>query len=126
MKVTAECRRSGKWWAIEVRPTGRLTQPLFTQARRLEQVPEVVADAVALALDIDESDVDVVVEAHTDEDTLVAHARAAREEADRAADLASAKMREAARCLIADQYTVRDAGRLLGVSPQRVSQLVDA
>jgi predicted RNase H-like HicB family nuclease len=122
MKITAIAERSGGWWAIRVPEI----PGVFSQARRLEQVADMAADAAALMLDQDPADFEVTVEAHTPEDSLIAQARAAREDADRAAELASAKMREAARCLIADEYTVRDAGRLLGVSPQRVSQLVDA
>lgn len=122
MKITAIAERSGGWWAVRIPEV----PGTFTQARRLEQVPGMAAESAALMLDRDPADFEVTVEAHTNEDSLVAQARAAREEADRAAEIASAKMREAAKCLIADELTVRDAGRLLGVSPQRISQLVDA
>lgn len=43
MKATANATRQGGWWAIEVREI----PGLFTQARRLEQVPEMVIDAAA-------------------------------------------------------------------------------
>jgi hypothetical protein len=43
MGYTAEARRSGEWWAVRV-----LEVPgAFTQAKRLDQVPEMAADAVA-------------------------------------------------------------------------------
>lgn len=122
MKVTAQARRSGGWWAIAVPEV----DGVFTQARRLDQVPEQVADAVATMLDIDAADVEVVVEAETVADDVVARARAARAAAEAANGEAAAAMREAAAALIAQDFTVRDAGVLLGVSPQRVSQLVAA
>ena len=44
MKVTAKATRSGNWWAVEVPEI----PGLFTQARRLEQVAAMVADAAAM------------------------------------------------------------------------------
>ena len=44
MKVTAQATRSGKWWAVEVPEI----PGLFTQARRLDQVVEAVADAASM------------------------------------------------------------------------------
>lgn len=44
MDVTATATRSGDWWAVEVAEI----PGLFTQAKRLEQIPELVADAAAL------------------------------------------------------------------------------
>jgi hypothetical protein len=43
MKVTAQARRTGDWWAVEVPEV----DDVFTQANRLDQVPAMVADAVA-------------------------------------------------------------------------------
>lgn len=48
MRVTAAVTRSGRWWAIDVPEV----PGVFTQARRLDQVPAMAADAVALMLDI--------------------------------------------------------------------------
>jgi hypothetical protein len=47
MRVTAT--RSGDWWAIEAEHDG---QPIFTQAKRLDQVEGLVRDAFA-TLDVD-------------------------------------------------------------------------
>lgn len=44
MHVTATATRSEDWWAIEVPEI----PGLFTQAKRLEEVPELVRDAAAL------------------------------------------------------------------------------
>jgi hypothetical protein len=43
--VTAVCVRAGEWWAVTVPEVAGG----FTQARRLDQVPELVADLVQLA-----------------------------------------------------------------------------
>lgn len=60
MNVTATVRRSGDWWAIEVPEVAGV----FTQAKRLEQVPAMAADAVAVAvmLDIDPDQVNVTMD----------------------------------------------------------------
>lgn len=120
MKITAIARRSGRWWAVEVPEV----EGVYTQARRLDQVADMAAEAAALMLDIDESDIEVTVTPHTSKDSIIAQAREAREAADRAADEASRVMRAAARELVSDGMTVRDVGRVMGISHQRVSQLV--
>jgi hypothetical protein len=52
--------------------------------------------------------------------TKARRARAKLVEAEQSAEKATV---EAAKALVAKGYTVRDAGKLLGISPQRVSQL---
>jgi len=118
---TAVAERAGGWWAVRVRE-----QPgVFTQAKRLEQVESMVRDALAALLAVDPGSFDVeVVEVLPDavaED--VRQARQAREQAGRAQADADAAMRRAAARLARSGLTVRDIGRILGVSPQRVSQL---
>lgn len=60
MRVTARAQRSGDWWAVEVPEV----PGVFTQARRLDEIPAMVADAVALVASVsaDEVDVEVVVD----------------------------------------------------------------
>ncbi len=114
---TAVCRRSGNWWAVSIREL----KGVHTQARRLDQVPDMARDAIALMLEADPGEVQVTVEPEMPapvEDALAAR-RAARE-AERAAEEATAI---AARQLLDEGYTIRDAGRLLGLSPQRISQI---
>ena len=43
MEVTAVCRRSGNWWAVEIPEV----EGAFTQARRLDQVADMAADGAA-------------------------------------------------------------------------------
>lgn len=47
MELTAHCRRSGHWWAVEVPEI----PGLYTQARKLSQVKMMVLDAAALLTD---------------------------------------------------------------------------
>ena len=120
MNITAVAQRFGGWWAVHIPEV----DGAFTQTRRLDQVADMAAEAVAMILGLDPSTIDVTVEPHTGKDSLIAQAREARDAADRAADEASRVMRQTAREPVADGLTVRDVGRVMGVSHQRVSQLV--
>lgn len=125
MEVTAKVQRSGDWWAIEVPEV----PGVFTQAKRLDQVSDAVADAVATMLDQDPANVAVTIEpvlsAEVTEVVKAARARSAT--ARQAADEASRTMREAVAVLRSDEHlTARDAARILGITHQRVSQLENA
>jgi predicted RNase H-like HicB family nuclease len=119
---TAQCRRVGDWWAIDVPEVPRL----HTQARRLDQVEGMARDAIALLLDVPDDSFDVVVQPVLPQRLKieVERVRRLREEADaiqREATFASTKA-------VADlaskaHLTVRDIGRILGISHQRVDQL---
>ncbi|HSV67996.1 MAG TPA: transcriptional regulator [Mycobacteriales bacterium] len=120
-RYTAVAERSGGWWAVRV-----LQQPgVFTQAKRLDQVEAMVRDALAAFLNLDPSSFDVEVVEVLPETVAddVRQARQARQQATRAQADADAAMRRAAARLVRSGLTVRDIGRVLGVSPQRVSQL---
>jgi predicted RNase H-like HicB family nuclease len=116
-RYTAVCRRSGGWWAISI-PQIR---GVHTQARRLDQAADMARDAIALMLDVpaDSFDVDVRPEVPDEVDA----ARHARRRADDAGQQAAEATRTAVQSLLASGYTVRDAGSLLDLSPQRVSQI---
>lgn len=117
MKYTATCVRSGGWWAITVPEI----KGVFSQARRLDQVEEMAREAIALMLDVDPNSFDVDVQPELPKEvTRARKARIALREAEQSADEATVS---AARALLDKGYTVRDAGALLGISAQRVSQL---
>ncbi|MDZ5447780.1 hypothetical protein U2F26_34610 [Micromonospora sp. 4G57] len=117
MKYTVRCARSGAWWAITVPEI----KGVFSQARRLDQVEGMAREAIALMLDVDPHSFDVDVQPDLPEEvTRARKARSALRKAEESADEATVT---AARALLAKGYTVRDAGALLGISPQRVSQL---
>lgn len=122
MKVTAKVTRSGGWWAIEVPEV----PGVFTQSKRLDQVEEMVRDAVALMTDAHPAEIAVElipVLPHDIEDDL----RTARDLANQAAILqaeaSAATRRVVVKLRESEGLSVRDVGRLLKLSPQRVSQL---
>lgn len=122
MKVTAKATRSGEWWAVEVPEF----PGAFTQAKRLDQVADVAAAAVADLAGVDVSEVEVAIEPVLDADVLavVRGARDAAEEAVVVQAKASSAMRDAVTALRVSQHlTTRDAAILLGISHQRVAQL---
>ena len=122
---TARCQRSGDWWAISV-PELR---GVHTQPRRLEKAEAMVRDAIALFLDVPSESFDVRIEPVLPRDLQgkVGRARKVRGEAEvlqREAAIASAEV--AADLVQTAHLTVRDAGRVLGLSHQRITQLLKA
>lgn len=118
----ARAVRDVNWWAVTVPDL----PGVFTQARRLDQVEPMVRDALAVYLDVPGHSFDVSIEVSLphDLDRAVDTARASATKARDAEAQASIAMRSAAVRLKEIGLTVRDAGRVLGVSPQRISQLV--
>ncbi|MFD0741315.1 type II toxin-antitoxin system HicB family antitoxin [Phytohabitans flavus] len=114
---TAVCRRSGDWWAISVPEL----KGVHTQARRLDQAEGMARDAIALMLEVDPATVAVDVRPELPE--VVSHALAARRAARQAEEAAEQATATAVQSLLGDGYTVRDAGALLHLSPQRISQI---
>jgi len=114
---SAACRRSDNWWAISVPEL----KGLHTQARRLDQVAAITQDAIGLMLGVDPATIEVEVYPELPPEALQAlEARRVAREADRAAEQATY---DAVLALLRDGYTVRDTGALLGLSPQRISQI---
>lgn len=113
--------RDGGWWVIDV-PELEVT----TQARRVDQIEHMATDLIAAWLDIEYDAVHVDLEVRIPDNWQreVDHARQLGEAAERAKEAASAEVRKVAHHLRAQGLTVRDVGVVLGVSPQRVSQLL--
>jgi predicted RNase H-like HicB family nuclease len=122
VNVTAVAERSGGWWAVRVPQL----PGVFTQARRLDQVPAMVADAVSAFLDIPSGEVKVEVEPQLAADVRqrLQEARNERLHADQLASAAADKLRQVARSLAHDGLPERDIGSILGVSHQRAHQLL--
>ncbi len=119
---TAVCERVGRWWEITVPELdGRLTQ-----ARRLDQVEEMVRSLVSLIVDIPADSFEVAIQPNLPSSASdeVRQAIELRSEADRTAEAASKATRKAARQLAGMGLTVRDIGATLQLTPQRVSQLL--
>jgi predicted RNase H-like HicB family nuclease len=122
-RYRAVATRSGDWWAITIPEL----PGAFSQCKRLNQVEAMAREVIALMLDSDPADVgDVEVDVHLPDqlaDDLAALRRSERL-ADDARHAATHAQRRAAGQLRAAGLSVRDIGRLLGVSHQRVSQIL--
>ena len=122
---TVSVTRDGKWWMVAVPELDALTQ-----ARRLGDVDTAARELVALETGtaLDEVSIDVHVELAAGDGDLTARVADIRARRDRI-EAEEAKVRADtaafARELAAAQVPVRDIGTLLGVSFQRVSQLVN-
>lgn len=122
-RYRAVATRTDGWWAVEVPDH----PGVFTQARRLDQVPGMVADALAVWLDTDVSPDQVEVEAHAGEfDDAAEEVRAAKAAAEEAREKASAAMRTAVLYGVAAGLPHRDIGVMLGISHQRVGAIARA
>lgn len=118
-RVTA--RRSGDWWALEVPDL----PGVYSQTKRLDRAASQAREAIAVMLDIEPEDVQVKVEpqlAPEVQDVLQAVTRA-RKAAEAAADAEREALRRAASVLTRN-LSQRDAGEVMGVSFQRISQLL--
>jgi predicted RNase H-like HicB family nuclease len=119
---TVQCRRVGDWWAIDVPDVPRL----HTQARRLDQVESMAREAIALLLDIPEDSFDLVLKPVLPRplQAEVARVRRLREKAESIQREATAASADVVLDLASKGHlTVRDIGRILGISHQRVDQL---
>lgn len=120
-EVTAE--RDGRHWFLRVQEL----PGVFSQVRRLDQAESMARDAISafLAIQADSFEVSVAVGLPDDLRRDVANVvdlrgvidRTEREYADLTRSLAT-------RLVQGEGLTVREAGRVLGLSYQRVSQLV--
>lgn len=123
MKITAKARRSEGWWAVEIPEV----DGAFTQAKRLDQVSALAADAVAVLegispdrVEVEAVDYDLGDPAMTRD---IGEAKKLSRDAQRVAENASTAMRAVVRKLRERGLSVRDVGTILQISPQRVSQL---
>lgn len=119
-RYVARVERGDRWWVAHV-PEVRV----HTQARRLDQIEDMVRDAIGLLLEMpaDSFDVEIKIELPDDLEEAVAPARAARSRAEAVMDEANELTRASILRLLDRGLPVRDIGRLLGLSFQRVSQV---
>lgn len=113
--------RSGDWWAITIPDL----LGAFSQCMRLDQVEAMAREAIALMLDIDTDDVgDIEVDVELPDQIAddLAELRRSERLAEDARHTAARAQRRAAERLRASGLSVRDVGRILGISHQRVSQ----
>jgi hypothetical protein len=119
--------REGRWWAVEIPQLGEYA---VTQASRLADVADEARDYIAVTLDVPPSSVDVrVVMDDTphvrDVQTRSEQILAARQQAEELMARAMESSRALARQLTSDGVPLRDVATLVGVSFQRVGQLIE-
>lgn len=121
MRVWARATRSGSWWAVEVPDV----EGAFTQTKRLDQVPAMVADAVSLLTGTPADEIQVDVQPQLDEqlEADLHDLRVLWNEVAAKQHKASLRTREVVATLRGQGLSVRDVGQIIGLSPQRVSQL---
>nr|WP_256982958.1 HicB family toxin-antitoxin system [Rhodococcus sp. 06-418-1B] len=120
-----EVTRDGKWWMIAIPELDALTQ-----ARRIEDVPTMARELIALEAGVALADVaiDQRIELVAGGEDLAARVRTIRDRRARLSEeeaRVQTEMAEFAKELAAADVPVRDIGSLLGVAHQRVSQLVN-
>jgi predicted transcriptional regulator len=122
-EVTAA--RSGQWWSIEASVP---RASVWTQARRMDQIEATVREAIALSLDVtpDSFEINVHIELPEDLREDVEIASVVANIAEIAQDAAAVARRVVALKLQEQGLTVRDIGRVLNLSSQRISQLVSS
>ena len=113
-------QRDGRFWQLRVPAVERSTQAL-----RLDQAESMARDLIAIMTGKPEDSFDVEITTNLDPELtmLISEAALAKAEAAERQKAASVAQRLAVRKLTESGYTVRDTGRLLGLTYQRVAQL---
>jgi hypothetical protein len=114
-------QRSGRTWSLYVPQVDR-----YTQARHLREVDDMARDLIAVMDGIDPGDITLNIDIEMPADVRAHLDKAAelRMRAESVRRQASAEHHAAARALRERGLTVRDIGRILGVSYQRAHQLI--
>lgn len=121
MKVTAQLTRDEGWWSIYVPEVDRTTQ-----ARHLREVKEMASDLAHIMTGTPEAEIEVDVQLPEDLAAAVRELHQAQQAAEEARARAAQAQVTAARALQQRGATLRDIGEVLGVSFQRVHQLVNS
>lgn len=115
----ATAHREGKWWVVEVHGVGT------TQGRSTAEAQRMATDLVAIMkeLPLDQVEVTIEFELSGDLGEEVRRARHEARQAEQAQRRAAEKTRRAVAHMLSTGMSKQDAARILGVSPQRISQL---
>jgi predicted RNase H-like HicB family nuclease len=120
--ATVDRDETGTWIGLVPEVPG-----VVTQSRRLDLLPARLVEATAVFLDVEPEDIELEISNLALPPNLmgaVDRATHLRTVADEAAVGAGAASRAAARALVDEGLSMRDAGALLGLSHQRVGQLI--
>ena len=117
--------RDEGWWIMHARIPRTI---IYTQAKRIDEIEPMIRDAIAGVLDVDLESFAIELIFDLDADVLdqVNRAREASTEAAEVQERASRESRAAVQALRNEGLTLKEAGYFLGVSPQRVAQLLNA
>ena len=117
--------RDQGWWIMHARIPRTI---IYSQAKRVDDVEPMIRDAIAGVLDVDPQSFAIKLTFELDSDVLdqVARAREVSLEAAEVQERASRESRAAVQALRNEGLTLKEAGYFLGVSPQRVAQLLNA
>jgi len=118
---TVTIEREGKYWLVFIDGTTGLTQ-----ARRYEEVTAMAREYVALVENVPVQDVVIGAISVKGASEELAQAIADRQTASALEISATRKIREVAQRLRADSVPLTEIGQILGVSHQRVAQLLQA
>ena len=132
MKPTYQVRvwQEDDWWLARVMAAsdGAQASPLnaLTQARSLARIESMGRDLIATILDADEDAFDVEFEYNLPGGSgdLVCQAKGARAWLEAAQDLWQERSATAVRALAGEGYSLRETAALLGLSHQRVDQIL--
>lgn len=118
---TANVSRDENWWVVTVDEV----PGLFTQAKRLDQIPAMVKDALTLFPELENSPASATIRLAIQGDIgqLSSTVQDVRDQAERAQTISRETMRNAARVLANQGLPYRDIGELLGVSFRRAQKL---
>jgi len=117
----ANVSRDGRFWHIRIPELNRSTQAL-----RYKDVPVMANDLIEIMTGLTTKEFDLHIEVQLPDAVQdhLARAEVLRKEAERKNSEAAKEKRAAVRALLAQGLSQREAGELLGMSFQRVSQLV--
>ena len=122
-EYTVHAKRAGKYWELHVDGVG------VTQARNLQRdADEMIRHYVSMMTGekVDTVTYNLLPEVGGSLDSEAAKARAAARDAEAALNISAKLNRKAARDLRAAGLSGRDAATVLGLTPQRVSQLINS
>ena len=123
MTYTAVYKRDdGDTWAVAIKGL----KGCQTYGRSLRQAHERIREALALWLDCDEDALDIHDQYPSSVAAVTVRVARARAEAQRAGSKAQPQTLEAVKTLTDLGLSRRDAGELLGISHQRIQQLLKA
>lgn len=119
--IKATATHSDGWWVAEFSIDGRT---YGTQAKRIDKLEDMIFDAATLMTGQPETEFEIELEMAVPQfKSLVDEYRARAEDASRAEQVASETSRRTVKALRKANLSMRDIGALMGISPQRVSQL---